>query len=224
MRARLSVLVLLSACNGVLGLEERTFDLCTQYCDAIQNSCVQANAQYQDDATCRATCALFEAGDADDPTGNTIACRFDQLKKAEEAGTLDEVCPAAGPGGFNRSSLQVCGNRCETYCTLMKSTCVGKSPVADLDDESCRSLCGDVRDNPAYDPTNSDVKDHDDSIQCRLWHLSVASTAPDPHCSHADGATKCDGNLSSSSATTSSASSSASTGTGGGVGGGGGGS
>lgn len=184
------------ACNGVLGLDERTFDPCTQYCDEIQNACVQANAQYQDDASCRETCALLPPGESDDPVGNTIACRYEELKKAIASQTTEAMCPAAGPGGFNRSSQQVCGDRCTTYCELMKSVCAGKSPVADLDLETCLSLCNSVPDNPAYDPTNSDVKDHDDSIQCRMWHLSVATTAADPHCAHADGTSKCDGMLS----------------------------
>ena len=204
MRARLVALVLLSGCNGVLGLEERTFDACTQYCDTIRNDCVQANAQYQDDASCRATCELLEPGESDNPVGNTVACRFEQLNKASSGQSVDALCPAAGPSGFDRSSVQVCGDRCETYCTLMKTVCAGRSPVADLDTEACLSLCNDVPDNPAYDPSNSDVKDHDDSIQCRLWHLSVASTIPDPHCSHADGTTKCDGNLMGSGTSSSS--------------------
>jgi len=183
----------LGGCNGILGFDERTFDACTQYCDSIANTCVQANAQYQDAESCKATCALLPPGDSAEPVGNTVACRFETLEQAKDTGAVDSLCPAAGPAGFDDASQQVCGDRCNTYCDLMKTICSGKADIAALDLETCLTECSKVTDNPAFDPTNGDIKDHDDSIQCRLWHLSVATTAPDPHCAHAEGKTKCDG-------------------------------
>jgi hypothetical protein len=187
------------ACNDVLGFDERTFDPCVQYCDAIQTTCVQKNAQYQDETSCLATCALIEPGDPESPTGNTIACRNEAVKRAQTTQALDQHCSAAGPSGFDGSSQQVCGDRCTSYCELMAQICAGKSDVAALDLENCLTLCSGVPDNPGYDPSNGEIKDHDDSIQCRLWHLAVASTIPDPHCAHADGGSKCDGVFSTTS-------------------------
>jgi hypothetical protein len=193
-----------AGCNGILGFDERTFDACTQYCDTILNTCVQANAQYQDAAGCQATCAILPQGSSDEPVGNTVACRFETLQQASETGAVDALCPAAGPAGFNDASQQVCGDRCTIYCELMKQICAGRSSIAELDLETCLTECSNVPDNPAYDPSNGDIKDHDDSIQCRFWHLSVATTAPDPHCAHADGTTKCDGVFSNPTSSSSS--------------------
>jgi hypothetical protein len=130
------------ACNDVLGFDERTFDPCVQYCDAIQTTCVQKNAQYQDETSCLATCALIEPGDPDNPTGNTIACRNEAVKRAQTTQALDQHCSAAGPSGFDGSSQQVCGDRCTSYCELMAQICAGKSDVAALDLENCLTQPG----------------------------------------------------------------------------------
>jgi hypothetical protein len=201
MRRLCALSVLLVGCNDVLGFEERTFDPCVEYCDLMETTCTQTNAEYQDEAACLATCALLEPGNVANPVGNTVACRVDAVKRAKETQAFEELCPAAGPGGFNGSGEQVCGDRCSTYCELMAEVCGGLSDVAALDLESCLTLCSNVPDNPAYDPTNGDVKDHDNSIQCRFWHLGVGTTAPNPHCAHADGTTKCDGVFPTSSST-----------------------
>jgi hypothetical protein len=194
------VLAVAAGCNDVLGFDERSFDPCVQYCDTMLTTCTQEHAQYQDEESCLATCALFEAGDPEKPTGNTIACRTAAVKRAQTSQAFSLECPAAGPGGFNGNSEQVCGDRCGTYCDLMSNICAGKSDVASLDLETCLTLCSGFADNPAYDPSVGEIKDHDNSVQCRLWHLSVASTLPDPHCAHADGSTKCDGVFSSTTA------------------------
>ncbi len=189
----LGVPVALLACNGVLGFEERTLDPCVQYCDTIQTSCVQARQQYQDEESCLATCRLLPPGTEERKQGNTVLCRLDVASQVEGGDDPALLCPAAGPSGFDALGTQVCGDRCTTYCDLIVEVCSGRSAVADLDLESCLSLCSMVPDNPAFDPSVGDIKDHDDSIQCRMWHLAVATTAADPHCAHADGTSKCDG-------------------------------
>lgn len=182
-----------AACNSILGFDERTFDPCVAYCDAITTTCTDAFKQYQSEDICLTTCALLEPGDASSDTGDTVACRQAHVDAASEQAAADraEECSLAGFGGFHLDGSAGCADRCELYCAQMKEVCPSTEPGS-ADEEGCASLCLAVPVNPAWTPADATVKDHDNSIECRLWHLANATEGSE-HCAHADGTAKCEG-------------------------------
>lgn len=193
--ARLCAVVLAAfavpACNAVLGIEDRTFDPCQTYCDTLETACTGDFQQYQNEETCLEACKLIDVGDFEAPAGDTLACRYKNAVDAKTTGEPDVHCVLAGFAGVADGQPGCVANRCATYCELMTTVCAGSSAIGN-DFEQCLTDCGKTPDNPAWGPVDVDVKDHDNSIQCRLWHLSVATTAIS-HCAHAEGVTKCDG-------------------------------
>lgn len=191
-----AAMVSLVACNAVLGIEERTLDPCAQYCETIAANCVDDHRQYQSDDVCLAACARLEAGDAEKTTGNTVSCRLAEAEAAKSDPV--EHCATAGFAGRSPSGDQPCGPLCPNYCELIKSICPGTAP-AKLPAEECESLCLAVPKNPNYTPEDLNIKDHDNSIECRVWHLGVATKdfadglESSAHCAHAEGLVKCDG-------------------------------
>jgi len=180
----LPLIALPIACNGILGIEERTLDAtaglsCETYCETTQQNCTGDFAIYASLETCMLTCAQLPLGTADNETsGNTIACRLRNANLASETGEFDTHCPAAGPGGD-----ATCGDDCEGYCDLMAAFC----PSEFSDEEECLEVCAGVPTDGYYAVPGL----NEDHIQCRLWHLTSA-TLDDSHCDHANGAVKCE--------------------------------
>ncbi|HEX7670092.1 MAG TPA: hypothetical protein VF395_10935, partial [Polyangiaceae bacterium] len=148
---------------------------CSNYCSVVMDAC-KAPAVYSSEVTCLGVCALLDEGDltAKDPTGNTVACRLNQAKQAQIAGQGDANCPAAGPGGAS-----VCGDDCESYCTLFGKIC----PALAIDKcpEKCRAVLPDD-----IDSLDALVKNHEgNTVQCRLVHTSNATYDSASHCPHA---------------------------------------
>ncbi len=181
---------LFGGCNAVLGIEEREPAAaeeelsCDSYCSAVMANCTGAFAQYQSLEVCLATCDLLPLGTEEDTSGNTIGCRAKNAELAASTGELADHCPLAGPGSGGS-----CGDRCQNFCGVFTSVCTA-SAISQVD--ACLTFCNGSRDNPAWSPLDPALLDHDDSIQCRLWHLGNAAQAPDVHCGHADGTTKCE--------------------------------
>jgi hypothetical protein len=183
----------LPSCNAVLGIEERelvvdeTQELsCELYCETTAANCAGDFQQYESPATCMAMCEQLELGTLEDKSGDTVGCRLHNAELAASTGELADHCPLAGP-----ASGGACGDRCESFCAVFTASCAGLSAVA-TDLETCRAFCSSSRDNPSWTPLDDQLRDHDDSIQCRLWHLANATLAPDVHCAHADGTVKCE--------------------------------
>jgi len=66
---------------------------------------------------------------------------------------------------------------CEQYCILANLNCVDGNAI-DFGPQPCLDQCGTW---PEGKPGDKDG----DSVQCRLYHLGLASTDPQTHCSHA---------------------------------------
>jgi hypothetical protein len=185
----------LAACNAIFGFEERPLEPCLPYCAGILQACTDDDKQYESEEVCRAACAdliELEADASIDP----IACRLehvDTAARATDAETQRVACRKAGLSGADVDGSTVCSDRCELYCGLMSVTCKDQSTVPDVL-EDCKTLCQGVPANPAWTQTDPGLRDHDDSIECRFWHLSNAALEGF-HCAHADGTTKCDGDL-----------------------------
>jgi len=183
----------LAACNSIFGFEERTFDPCVEYCDGIMSTCTDALKQYQSEDVCLTTCALLDPGESGATTGDTIACRQSHVETAATQAAADRAdeCSLAAFGGFHLDGTAGCADRCNLYCAEMREIC----PDTELgagDPEDCASACAAVPIDTAWTSADPDLKDHDNSIECRVWHLANA-TQDTTHCAHADGTTKCEG-------------------------------
>lgn len=158
-----------------------TSPACKSYCeDAIAN-CKDELAVYSGQEICESLCQHFPVGNPKDPKGNTLACRAQQARLAGTTGEPEVHCPNAGPGGNSRGNNIGCGSDCEAYCYLHPILCdiEGETP---LEEEECLRQCAGLREKPTFDV----VDDHDgeDSVECRLQHLTSASAAPLEHCWH----------------------------------------
>lgn len=185
----LVVVSALVACNGVLGIEERELvdaeaELsCELYCDTTAANCTGDFQQYESREACIAMCDELDLGAEGDTSGNTVGCRLRNAELAKETGELGDHCPLAGPAG--------CGDRCANFCAVFVPACGALSPGVE-DEAKCLAFCQGSTDNQDWTPLDDDLRDHDASIQCRLWHLANATLAPDVHCGHANGTTKCE--------------------------------
>ena len=154
-----------------------TAPTCAAYCAKIQMNCAPStdggsNAQYAAVSDCTnqcATAAAWPAGMTGDTSGNTIGCRLYHAGAAAADPVLH--CPHAGPTGGN-----VCGSWCDNYCQLMAKNCTGANAVYAASD--CMTKCMTI-------PTTGKPNDAaGNTIQCRLYHLSVAASDPGTHCVH----------------------------------------
>lgn len=168
---------------------------CQEYCTLAMENCPNRCAPldpcpddlslYTSIGSCLKVCETFETGDLDeeDPSGDTLACRLHQVRVA---GTLQtdkvEHCAYAGPGGSG-----VCGDDCESYCSLMNEFCA--EDFGEFVDDDCVANCRGISLEKRTDATATlfgTVRHHDgDTLQCRLMHASSASVAPKTHCWHA---------------------------------------
>jgi len=183
-----------ASCAAVLDIEEAELDEtigaggsqtqgtpCEEYCDTVMANCTQGDGfdrrQYDSRDTCLGVCARFPSGTEGDTSGPTVACRqhYAELAATSEP---DVHCPIAGPGGNGQ-----CGANCLNFCTIVVPSCPGayNNPI------ECATDCGRLPDLEDYNVT-MDAGGH---VQCRLYHASVATLAPDVHCRHAKGASPC---------------------------------
>lgn len=146
---------------------------CSDYCDTVMAACTGENAVYASEAACLALCALLDAGDPGEPTGNTLACRSGYAQEAERDPA--DACASAGPGGDG-----ACGSDCEAYCALYPQVCPDEADAQGT--EQCLEQCGALADRQGFDV----VADHEgDTVECRLVHLTSATLQPAQHCQHA---------------------------------------
>ena len=202
-RAALVALVLgaasgaLGACQALAGIEDRTYvpgdggdadaapsQQCKSYCELAKSLCLSPNQLYANNDVCLHTCALMDPGDVNEPAGNTVACRANQLQLAQstnEPGTLPDYCAKAGPGGNNGP----CGSNCESYCQLYALACkADQSQLTDAqyDQKKCVAKCAGLADTGTFDST---INHGGDTVQCRLVHTSTSTVNPTEHCVHA---------------------------------------
>jgi hypothetical protein len=187
-----AALLIASACAQVLGIDDAELDpllqtdagddaLCQQYCDKVLENCLDEHAVYPERDTCLGVCAILPAGQQGAETGNSIHCR---LTNADLARLEPELhCARAGPGGNS-----VCGENCEAYCLLFEAACQSDFSSRFNGQSECLADCRNtVPDLGGYDASIREG----DSVQCRLYHVSVATLAPSEHCGHASGLPPC---------------------------------
>ena len=183
----LALLAGIAACNGILDIEERAFDpdlsaaadpACADYCAAAMDACQGDLAVYASLESCPGTCRRLPKGKPGDQSGNTVECRLERAKLALATGEASSCCPSAGPGGEG-----TCGTNCEGFCSIMVPVC-GSDWFKNS--AECLAACESVPDNHDY----SILVPYEDSIQCRLYHVTSATVATE-HCPHAAGVLKC---------------------------------
>jgi len=191
----------LGACQSLAGIEDRTFSgdagaagdtsttppspQCQTYCSLAAEVCGGNNAIYADESTCFGVCALLPPGEEIEPTGNTVACRVNQLQVAQqvtpgEPATLPSYCAAAGPGGNDK-----CGSNCESYCLLYAGACQADQPQlgnTQYNQKTCVEKCQGLTNLDTFDWMSTYTGD---TLQCRLTHTSAATVDPKTHCVHA---------------------------------------
>src|SRR5262245_9550776 len=191
LRLGLAFSFLLAACGG--GDDGATIDApmgnpdsppvqlsCATYCASVMGNCTTANEQFSSMSDCMNSCATWPMGTAADQSGNTLGCRTYHAGAA--AGNPGLHCRHAGPGGDG-----ACGANCEGFCTLVLGVCTGGNEVY-ADTGECMTACGGFATTPAY---SSSVQSGD-SLACRLYHATAASSSATTHCPHtAEGSGTC---------------------------------
>lgn len=175
--------ILLMACHEIVGIEDREFSLCGEYCDTVAIACVEGNAIYpmlkSEKDTCLGVCSKLPQGNRLEPgRANDIACRLDQANTALEYVQDDSMreaqthCQAAGLGGN-----ETCGEGpCESYCLVLEATC----PAEYGETWDCESTCAGFS-----DAGPQGLFENGNTLQCRLRHLANATVDPVTHCKHA---------------------------------------
>jgi hypothetical protein len=158
----------IDAPGGESGSGSGTLD-CASYCTKITANCTGANNQYGSMATCVASCAHFPVGAISDLSGNTLGCRlYHAGAAAADPGTH---CIHAGPSGGT-----VCGQPCDGFCSLVTAECATQYPSAG----TCATQCANYATTPLY----SAAVTSGNSLSCRIYHATAASTDPTTHCPH----------------------------------------
>jgi hypothetical protein len=142
---------------------------CATYCSTITANCTAANNQYDNMADCLGSCSHYPMGTLADMAGNTLGCRLYHANAA--AGDPATHCIHAGPWGGDG----VCGTACEGFCSLAEGECPTQYPAG-----SCAAECAGYTMTPDYSPTTTSG----DTLACRMYHATAASTDPATHCVH----------------------------------------
>lgn len=157
--------------TGGGGTGTATEPTCEAYCTAVTKNCTGEVAVYASKDVCVAACKNMPVGKLADTSGNTLGCRTYHAGAA--AGSMENAvmhCPHAGPGGAG-----YCGSNCEGYCNLAQGACDTYESTA-----ACSTACAGFSDMEPF--TAKAVTGN--TLQCRLYHASVASADPTTHCPH----------------------------------------
>ena len=126
-------------------------------------------------------CAAFPPGTAGATSGNSLECRAYHAG-APSKGTPDMHCNHAGLLGGDKdpavtTDMAPCGPGCDAFCALAVKTCA----TVWADEAACKLDCAKFK----ASADTFDVKDTaGDTINCRAYHLTVATQTPAPHCDH----------------------------------------
>jgi len=187
-RTLIAVSVLTAAfagCRAIIGVQERELTdagalSCESYCSLVTDVCTGAHQQYASAAICKELCATFPVGTLDDANTNTLGCRIREAEAIRDNGEV-ALCTAAGPGGDG-----ICGSNCEAYCTGLEQLCASQfASFSAPDAGSCVPNCKtQIADCGGY---AADATRNDDTMQCRLFHLTSAAGDAVTHCPHTIG-------------------------------------
>jgi len=197
----------LGACDAIIDLDEPNSDQCHRYCDLVAEECSGANlaqfighspetqdaedgtslTAYAQQAHCLSYCRLLETTPgAQEPFGNTIACRIGVLDSREQAADRTELCQAAGPGsvvcsddeGDPKDPAEARARVCANYCEVYEMQCGDTG-------EPCDCLREDDTPIPVGNGAYT-IGATGDTLYCRIYHTTIAMLEdPIMHCGHA---------------------------------------
>ena len=155
---------------------------CAAYCDFYVSTCsTQMGAL--DKATCNSLCKALTKTDtvnlgvAADTANDTVACReYHSCAASMSAANATTHCPHASIW----SAGDTCGTNCDAYCKINLAVCTGANAAFGGENE-CLSKCG------LWATTGKAGDAMGDTIQCRQYHLGVASSSDANammHCPH----------------------------------------
>jgi hypothetical protein len=149
---------------------------CDTFCAGMQTTCA---GEFADLNSCKLACSFWIQGDLSDTAVNSLSCRAYHLGVAKTSAAAAVIhCPHAGDLGGG-----VCGSYCQNYCGKIGSVCTGAA-IQYSDINQCLALC------PAIPTTaaSGSATTGGDSLQCRSYHIGVASVSSANalvHCPHA---------------------------------------
>ena len=149
---------------------------CKTMCDEAMKNCTKDNQVWISSEVCLAACADFPLGKISDTTGDTVGCReYHAGTPASENPSYH--CQHAGPGGAG-----FCGTNCDGFCSLAVPSC-GKLEPEFKDTATCMKTCAQFKDDTGTTPFSVDDLTGN-TLSCRLYHVTVATTDPKTHCPH----------------------------------------
>jgi hypothetical protein len=152
---------------------------CASYCTEMDANCTGDNAMYSSDDACKGTCATWMAGMLGDTKGATLGCHLYHGGDPAKSDAKTH-CPHAGPLGSG-----VCGDDCANFCAAAVAVCGSQATPPYKDAADCMTACAAF---PGQDKVPYSAKvTSGDSLACRMYHLTVASSSADmakTHCAH----------------------------------------
>src|SRR5439155_20657405 len=135
---------------------------------------VGTNMQWANMQNCLDTCSHWTPGATTDTTGDTLGCRVYHTMAAQGSPTVH--CVHSGPTGGSQCGM----NACADFCPLETAICPGVY-AGGGGANSCVGKC------PTFTSTGQPYSSADtggNTIECRFYHLTAASTDPTTHCAH----------------------------------------
>lgn len=148
---------------------------CTSYCDTILEAC-SALPQYASREACLAVCTTtFGLSTDTSSAGDNLTCRQEQAQLAKDFGGEDGCLEAGSTGGG------VCGGDiCQNYCRALAQVCPEQAATLSNCEEECAALPRTGEPFAAPQPGSF-------TLECRAYHLQLATVQRSPHCLHAIG-------------------------------------
>ncbi len=105
-----------------------------------------------------------------------MECRLAQAKLA----ATKEACIIAGPYGGD-----VCGRRCEAFCTAVENNCASLGPAAPYGSRAtCIETCNGFRLDPLVGEGPDQPFKGQNTLNCRGFHMILSLDDKATHCPH----------------------------------------
>lgn len=161
---------------------------CDNYCHLAMRNCTGNNAQYDSLNDCLAVCDVIpDEGIIGEKTGDSLQCRMSHLVAAGTEPPASAVASCADGGELSPACTQP---QCSEWCSALEAGCTGKNAQFPSQGD-CLTFCEEAA---HFEPgLVSDTGGN--TLGCRIYHATVASTEPQAHCPHAGptGGNQCGG-------------------------------
>jgi hypothetical protein len=154
---------------------------CAHYCKLLEATCTDANAAYDSNAECLATCQALPQGIYNDNM-NTAGCRL--YHAYASLAEPDTHCKHAGAAGDGH-----CGtDNCESYCILAAAACPTEFTSEFTDNPTCLTECRKLSGAAANTVAETPITGN--NVRCRINELTHKLSGTST-CAAAFGAAPC---------------------------------